>query len=155
MQNHFHRRSRKILLDFGPHSKLGFPSLLYSARRRDRRGRSYVQFSETVMRALSGALLSLVFLHGCTSIPAGPSGGPTAPTSNTIPDGPALETEAPVIDRRPPKHTRARAKPALEVQAEDSRTPDVGSPEWERAQTEDQEKERRLNRTIRSICRGC
>jgi hypothetical protein len=33
--------------------------------------------------------------------------------------------------------------------------PAVGSPEWHRAKAEDEEKERRLNQTIRNICRGC
>jgi hypothetical protein len=47
---------------------------------------------------------------------------------------------------------RERWKP---VPADHKRTPDQGSPGWTREQTEAAEKDRVLDRKIRSICRGC
>jgi hypothetical protein len=41
------------------------------------------------------------------------------------------------------------------VPAGHRRTPNVDSPEWVREQAEAAEKDRQLNRKIRSICRGC
>jgi hypothetical protein len=41
------------------------------------------------------------------------------------------------------------------VPAGHRRTPNVDSPEWVRKQAEAAEKDRQLNRKIRSICRGC
>lgn len=41
------------------------------------------------------------------------------------------------------------------VPADHKRTPDQGSPEWTKEQTEAAKKDRVLDRTIRSICRGC
>ena len=41
------------------------------------------------------------------------------------------------------------------VPADHKRTPDQSSPEWTREQAEAAEKDRALDRKIRSICRGC
>ena len=41
------------------------------------------------------------------------------------------------------------------VPADHKRTPDQGSPGWTREQKEAAEKDRALDRKIRSICRGC
>jgi hypothetical protein len=46
----------------------------------------------------------------------------------------------------------ARWKP---VPADHKRTPHMNSPEWAREQAEAAEKDRTLDRKIRSICRGC
>jgi hypothetical protein len=72
--------------------------------------------------------------------------------SDLIEDQPELERE-----RSPRRVRTARAKETLrKVQVEERvKTPDVGSPESERAQAENEEKDQRLNRTIHNICRGC
>jgi hypothetical protein len=37
----------------------------------------------------------------------------------------------------------------------DAPSPQVGSPEWEKLQAENERKEQRLKQTIQNICRGC
>jgi hypothetical protein len=86
--------------------------------------------------------------------------------------GHKVEPHAP--EARPPRRTRARTRGESRnlqtgdmdsvgrrierwkpVPVDHKRTPDQGSPGWTREQTEAAEKDRVLDRKIRSICRGC
>ena len=79
--------------------------------------------------------------------------------------GPPGEAVRPV----PAEYRRSRAPQGAPVAAEpriqggalwrppalQPRTPDVGSPEWQREQLQTDRRERDLNRTLKSICSGC
>jgi|SoiMethySBSTD1v2_1073268.scaffolds.fasta_scaffold02296_28 hypothetical protein len=58
--------------------------------------------------------------------------------------------QADEVDSVTKRMTRWKAVPP-----DHKRTPDQGSPEWTREQAEAAEKDRVLDRKIRSICRGC
>jgi hypothetical protein len=104
-----------------------------------------------------GVLFLAAFLSACASKP-GPN--PNVVTSRVVNDEPDWNNEGSgreqVQSRRKSRITRAKRTPRqVQVEGELATTPNVGSPEWERAKAADEEKERRLDHTIRNICRGC
>jgi hypothetical protein len=114
------------------------------------------------MRAIvviAGLCLALS-LGGCTSSLSLLPVSPTVNTPTVVADGAELHDEAPtgqiMRGRRKPPTARIKEVPRSAIAAEDYRpSPEVGTPEWELARKQDEEKERRLNQSIRSICRGC
>lgn len=105
-------------------------------------------------RMVIGMLLG-AFLTACASIPTGPN----VTTSRVVENAPELNEQASgqeqVRPRRRSRTTRVTETPRKAQVEGELPTPDIGSPEWERAKAEDEDKERRLDRAIRSICRGC
>jgi hypothetical protein len=115
-----------------------------------------------VMRiiVLVGGLCLTPSLVGCTSSLSLLPVSPTVNTPTVVADGAELHDKARAGEnmraRRKPRTARTEEVPRNAIAAEDYRpSPEVGTPEWELARKQDEEKERRLNTTIRSICRGC
>jgi hypothetical protein len=87
---------------------------------------------------------------------------PVAPAPEPLPARSATPTAdpyapVPAVIRRSQRPTAApaSASPAWRPPALQPKTPEVGSPEWQREQSQTQRRERDLNRTLKGICSGC
>lgn len=78
-----------------------------------------------------------------------PAAEPFAPTPAEARRRRRMQTAPSVTDPRAPGGPLWRP-PVLQP-----RTPEVGSPEWEREKVQTERRERDLNRTLRGICSGC
>jgi len=99
-------------------------------------------------------LVCAAFLTGCSSMPAIQTYDHPV-TAETQPAAKRVSLHASKPAPKAPHTPTVAVTTAAEKAKTDAPSPQVGSPEWDKLQAENERKEQRLKQTIQNICRGC